>query len=99
MEKITFFIERNGIPERVPLSFDSVEDLEELIRRVAARVHREINQLNPIVDARLSDGSRVNAIYRNIALNGPILTIRKCPEKVMEMEDLLKARIHYRRRS
>ena len=47
--------------------------------------------LNPIVDARLSDGSRVNAIYRNIALNGPILTIRKFPEKVMEMEDLLKA--------
>lgn len=85
------FIERNGIPERVPLSFDSIEDLEELIRRVAARVHREINELNPIVDARLSDGSRVNAIYRNIALNGPILTIRKFPEKVMEMEDLLKA--------
>ncbi len=85
------FIERNGIPERVPLSFDSTEDLEELIRRIAARVHREINELNPIVDARLSDGSRVNAIYRNIALNGPILTIRKFPEKVMEMEDLLEA--------
>ncbi len=54
-------------------------------------MHREINELNPIVDARLSDGSRVNAIYRNIALNGPILTIRKFPEKVMEMEDLLEA--------
>ena len=85
------FIERNGIPERVPLAFDSTDDLEELIRRIAARVHREVNELNPIVDARLSDGSRVNAIYKNIALNGPILTIRKFPDKVMQMEDLLRA--------
>lgn len=88
--KDCIFIERNGIPERLPLQFDTTDDLEELIRRIASRVHREINELNPIVDARLSDGSRVNAIYRNIALNGPILTIRKFPEKVMDMEDLLK---------
>ena len=86
--KDRIFIERNGIPERLPLQFDTTDDLEELIRRIASRVHREINELNPIVDARLSDGSRVNAIYRNIALNGPILTIRKFPEKVMDMEDL-----------
>lgn len=85
------FIERNGIPERVKLTFDSTEDLEELIRRIASRVHREINELNPIVDARLSDGSRVNAIYKNIALNGPILTIRKFPENVMKMEDMIKS--------
>ncbi len=84
------FAERNGKLERLPLSFDSTEDLEELIRRIAARVRREINELNPIVDARLSDGSRVNAVYKNIALNGPILTIRKFPERVMTMEDLVK---------
>lgn len=83
------FAERNGKLERLPVMFDSTEDLEELIRRIAARVHREINELNPIVDARLSDGSRVNAVYKNIALNGPILTIRKFPEKVMSMEDLV----------
>lgn len=88
--KDRIFIERNGIPERLPLQFDTTDDLEELIRRIASRVHREINEMNPIVDARLSDGSRVNAIYRNIALNGPILTIRKFPEKVMDMEDLLR---------
>ena len=88
--KDRIFIERNGIPEMLPLQFDTTDDLEELIRRIASRVHREINELNPIVDARLSDGSRVNAIYRNIALNGPILTIRKFPEKVMDMEDLLR---------
>lgn len=84
------FAERNGKLERLPLSFDSTEDLEELIRRIAAKVHREINELNPIVDARLSDGSRVNAVYKNIALNGPILTIRKFPEKVMDINDLIR---------
>ncbi|MBR2619857.1 MAG: CpaF family protein, partial [Firmicutes bacterium] len=55
-----------------------------------AKVRREINELNPIVDARLSDGSRVHAVYKNIALNGPILTIRKFPDKVMDMEDLIE---------
>lgn len=84
------FAERNGKLERLPVIFDSTEDLEELIRRIAARVHREINELNPIVDARLSDGSRVNAVYKNIALNGPILTIRKFPENIMSMEDLVE---------
>lgn len=86
------FAERNGQLERLPVYFDTTEDLEELIRRIAAKVHREINELNPIVDARLSDGSRVNAVYKNIALNGPILTIRKFPEKVMSMRDLIEKR-------
>ena len=83
------FAERHGRMERLPVEFDTVEELEELIRRIASRVHREINELNPIVDARLSDGSRVNAVYKNIALNGPILTIRKFPDTVMTMDDLI----------
>lgn len=83
------FVEKDGHLQRLDLSFDTTEDLEELIMRIAARVHREINELNPIVDARLSDGSRVNAVYKNVALNGPILTIRKFPDKVMDMDDLL----------
>lgn len=84
------FIEASGNIEKLDMSFDSVEHLEELIRRLAAKVHREINELNPIVDARLEDGSRVNAVYKNIALNGPILTIRKFPEKAITMEDLIR---------
>ena len=86
----SIFIERKGVITQVPLAFDSTEDLQELIRRIAGRVHREINELNPIVDARLSDGSRVNAVYGNIALNGPILTIRKFPETVMTMRDFIR---------
>ncbi|MBN7772679.1 CpaF family protein [Clostridium aminobutyricum] len=84
------FIERFGDIEKVDSAFISTEELEEVIRRIAARVHREINELNPIVDARLPDGSRVNAVYKNIALNGPILTIRKFPEKAITMEDLIR---------
>ena len=84
------FIERKGKIEKLDLHFEAIEDLEEIIRRLAAKVHREINELNPIVDARLDDGSRVNAVYKNVALNGPILTIRRFPESRITMEDLLR---------
>lgn len=87
--KNNIFVEKSGQIQQVPLAFDSTEDLEELIRRIAGRVHREINELNPIVDARLSDGSRVNAVYKNVALNGPILTIRKFPDRVLSMKDFI----------
>ena len=88
--KDEIFVEKNGHLMRVDISFDTTEELEELIQRIAAGVHREINEMNPIVDARLPDGSRVNAVYKNIALNGPILTIRKFPEKAITMETLIK---------
>lgn len=84
------FIEKNGKIEKLDIRFESTEELEEIIRRIAAKVHREINELNPIVDARLDDGSRVNAVYKNIALNGPILTIRRFPENRITMSDLLE---------
>ena len=83
------FVERRGIIEKIDLQFFSCEELEELIRRIAAGVHREINELTPIVDARLPDGSRVNAVYKNVALNGPILTIRKFPKKAFNMTDMV----------
>ncbi|MDR1495390.1 MAG: CpaF family protein, partial [Clostridiales Family XIII bacterium] len=84
------FVEKSGRIERVDMRFDSVEELDELIRRIAARVHREINELSPILDARLEDGSRVNAVNKNVALNGPILTVRRFPETGITMGDLLR---------
>ena len=84
------FVEKNGMIQKAEIQFDTTEDLEELIRRLAAGVRREINELNPIVDARLPAGSRVNAVYKNIALNGPILTIRKFPQKAIDMPALIK---------
>jgi pilus assembly protein CpaF len=83
------FIERKGRLERVDTVFDSIEELEEVIRRIAARVHREINELSPILDARLEDGSRISAVYRNVALGGPILTIRRFPRSRITMKELL----------
>ena len=82
----SIFIERNGIIEETSLAFDDVTQLEELIKRLSAKMHKEINELNPIVDFRLSDGSRVNAVYGNICLNGPVLTIRKFPKTDITMD-------------
>ena len=87
--KDSVFVEKNGGICDAGVSFESVEELEEVMRRIASKVHREINELNPILDARLEDGSRVNAVYKNIALNGPILTIRKFPQNRISMDDLL----------
>lgn len=85
------FAEKGGVMERLPMKFDSREHLEELVRRIAAGVHREINDMNPIVDARLTDGSRVNAVFGNVAVNGPVLTIRKFPGRTLRMKDLIRS--------
>ena len=71
------FVERRSGIKKAALEFDSRDELEEIIRNIAASVRREINEMNPILDARLENGSRVNAVYRNVALGGPVLTIRK----------------------
>lgn len=84
------FVEKNGNIFRYKEHFDSIEELEEVMMNIAGDVRREINELNPIVDARLLDGSRVNGVYKNIAINGPILTIRKFQDEFMRMEDLVK---------
>ena len=83
------FIERNRTLEQVDDAFTSETELEEIIRMFAADVHREINEANPIVDARLTSGYRVNGVLKTVALNGPILTIRKFRERPIEMQDLI----------
>ena len=87
--KDEIFIERRGKIEKADTYFERTEDLEEVIRRVCAKVHREINELNPIADARLPDGSRVSAVHKNVAINGPALTIRKFPKKEITMQELI----------
>lgn len=84
----SIFVERCGRIERYPYCFDSVGELEEVLRGIAGQVHREINEMHPIVDARLPDGSRVNGVYKNVAINGPVLTIRKFSEGFMHLSDL-----------
>ena len=87
--KDDIFYEKNGRVFRYDMEFETTEELEDVMRNIAGSVHREINELNPIVDARLEDGSRVNGVYKNVAVNGPILTIRKFSDKYMTMDDLV----------
>ena len=84
------FIERDGKLQKSSARFPDRERLGEVIRRIAGSVNRVINERSPIVDARLPDGSRVNAVIAPAALNGPILTIRRFPADPITMEDLIR---------
>ncbi|MBP3913182.1 MAG: CpaF family protein [Lachnospiraceae bacterium] len=87
----TIFIERNGRICRSERTFATREKLEDVIQQIAGRCNRVVNERSPIVDARLEDGSRVNAVIAPVALNGPILTIRQFPEEAITMERLVRS--------
>ena len=82
------FIERRGVLTKAEVRFEDENQLLETIRRMVATTGRHIDGLNPMVDARLPDGSRVNAIIRPAAIHGPALTIRKFKDAVLGIEDL-----------
>jgi pilus assembly protein CpaF len=84
------FIEREGRVYKIDKTFESKEKLHDVIQNIVSRVNRMVNESSPIVDARLEDGSRVNVVLPPVALNGPILTIRKFPEKPMTVEELIR---------
>lgn len=83
------FVEQNGRLFRKNVSFESNEKLENVILTIVSKVNRTVNEANPIVDARLLNGSRVNVVLPPIALDGPTVTIRKFPEDPMTMERLI----------
>lgn len=74
------FVEREGKKSRWEKSFVSKEKLEDVVQQIAGKCNRVINENSPIVDARLENGSRVNAVIYPVALDGPILTIRRFPK-------------------
>lgn len=84
------FIEKNGRIIKTDVRFESRERLEDIIQAIVGKVNRSVNEAEPIVDARLEDGSRVNVVLPPVALNGPIVTIRKFPEKPMTIDDLVR---------
>lgn len=84
------FIEQDGKLFPWEKSFSSPEKLEDVIGQIASRCNRVINTLQPIVDARLPGGERVNAVIPPVALDGPVLTIRKFPREPITMEKLLE---------
>lgn len=84
------FIERGGRIFPWNKSFSSPEKLEDVIQQMAARCNRVINTMQPIVDARLKNGERVNAVIAPVALDGPVLTIRRFPKDPITMEKLIE---------
>ncbi|MFR3030461.1 MAG: CpaF family protein [Blautia sp.] len=86
----SIFVERDGKLSRWNRCFTSKEKLEDVIQQIVGRCNRIVNESSPIVDARLEGGSRVNAVIAPVALNGPILTIRRFPDKPITMEKLLQ---------
>jgi len=88
--KNQIYIERNGKLELSTKRFLSNEQVRQIIERIIAPLGRRIDELVPMVDARLPDGSRVNAIIPPLALTGPTLTIRKFGRERLVMEDLLR---------
>lgn len=83
------FLEKAGRIYRSDRRFVSLAKLEDVIQQIAAGANRYVNESSPIVDARLEDGSRVNVVLRPVALNGPIMTIRKFPKEAVTMKQLI----------
>lgn len=84
------FVERQGVLQRVALAFSSEKAVMGIIERIVAPVGRRIDESSPLVDARLKDGSRFNAIIPPLALKGPSMTIRKFSKKKLDGRDLLR---------
>jgi len=83
------FVERGGLLERSSVSFDDDQHLMTLIDRIVSRMGRRIDESSPMVDARLADGSRVNAIIPPLAIDGPCLSIRRFSVVPLRMDDLV----------
>jgi Flp pilus assembly CpaF family ATPase len=84
------YIEQDGLIERSGRRFISDEVTESIIERIVAQVGRRIDKSQPLVDARLPDGSRVNAVIPPLAIKGPCLTIRKFPTQRFTMDDFIE---------
>lgn len=83
------FVERKGRVEQWGKGFESAEQLEDMIQQIVSRVNRIVNVSRPVADARLPDGSRVHIVLPPIALDGPVVTVRKFPEPIT-METLIR---------
>ncbi len=83
------YLERSGRVERSSYSFESEKDLEDVIQRIVNQTGREVNQANPIVDTHLKTGERVNIVLPPVAIDSPVITIRRFPNDRITMEKLI----------
>lgn len=84
------YVERRGKLEKTPVRFRNNAHLRNIIDRIVSRVGRRIDESSPMVDARLADGSRVNAIVEPLALDGPSMSIRRFSVEMLSMNDLIR---------
>jgi pilus assembly protein CpaF len=83
------YVERRGRLELTPIKFRDLNHLLELVQRIAGRVGRRIDESSPVVDARLADGSRLNAVFKPLALDGALVSIRRFSAKPLKAADLI----------
>ena len=76
------FVEKKGIISRWDHGFEQEEQLEDMIQQIVSRINRSVNVSHPIADARLENGARVHVVLPPVALDGPVVTIRKFPEPI-----------------
>jgi len=84
------YIEQEGALKKAICQFESKEKLQDVIQQIVAGCNRVVNEASPIVDARLSNGARVNIVMEPVALNGPIVTIRRFPDKPITVQELIE---------
>ena len=84
------FVEKEGCLKETELTVEHQSRLEDIVQQIASQGNRIVNESNPILDVRLEDGSRVNIVVPPIAIEGPVITIRKFPKEAMTMEKLLE---------
>lgn len=84
------FLEKRGGLLRAEKVFETEEKLLSVVQQIVAGCNRRINEANPVVDARLEDGSRVNIVLQPVSLTGPVITIRRFPKQVLTMERLIE---------
>ena len=84
------YYEKNGQMKCSTEHFEDAKRLEDLIQQIVGSVNRSVNEANPIVDARLADGSRVHVVLPPVALNGPVLTIRRFRKRPITIEELIE---------
>ncbi len=85
----TVYVERNGVLERAPVAFSDARHLLHIVQRVVGQVGRRVDETSPMVDSRLPDGSRINAIIPPLALDGALVSIRRFGARPMQGRDLV----------
>ena len=86
----SIYIEHGGVVSESDVVFNSPDQYRRVIERMVAAVGRRVDESSPMVDPRLADGSRINAIVPPLAVKAPVLTIRKFPERPLSMPDLIE---------